>query len=1100
MARRIKGSATKRVARGGATGLAEAYVNGCEAGDSVDEAVVSSLKSGVLRFEARCEARLVRPVARFLESDAARKDLKRIIIFGNGADTTLKEQKLMLKLCRGAGAAVASGAVEVFEMTGNVPGLTPKSLRELGKGLGAARMLRYASFRNVDLGDSGLAALAPGLRACPCTYLALRGCRLTAASSSLVASVVRAHGARRDEAVWACNLRKRVASREPTKEIRELGVVAFDLGDNQLLRKDDVLNVLRADEWVFGVLFDEMNATTAGRARLIDQASSLDACHVDILRGWEACPALGLSMELATSGRMDGSPAETLCRLVVDNGACPSGRAASAADLDRGLLAARVKCHAARERRASREAARRVLARDASLASAIKLTNAAVGLDDVEDAVVDALVRRSRYETLESIATATDTDEPSEAVCQAADDLDAWMRRNRWRAADLFAAASHKKGAVSALDLKDALSLPTTASDEEDPIVIFAKRRQEERTRSSPDDVEPQQSFTSYLFGLAGARETLGNLGLEAALLAAKRLGRANQDAARGVLSARRLGRRLGGRQDKFFAGLAHEDGHVSLARLRQGVKSIFGEIDSTAFAARLMRYASDDSNVSVETLVAACARALDDNDSLARVSHGARVLDVEKLAAKFKWTTSELARQASSKRRSGGSLDVTERELSDFFAAHGIDDGPPNLDNEDALARVFTNKPEARVITPSASSTEDDDQPPTIDDVLSFARRVATEDGGQISIESFEDAIRAYRRGAAGKARVRRASQNLDALREDLGRRGVELSAWLAAAADRLEGRRRLGIDEIRRGLTALLGQREVGLVEAGLEALCLFAQASVDVPVPLADLRTAEGRSRELDEDDLVDLLHPGDLDHANVAGKIHSMLVDHEWAITDILDAIKPFDDRNFASPRALCRALKAWKIFVPATKAQERHFDHMIGKPPAATASLQTKPKNAKRVAPKRRTVYPSTTPPAPIVVKKKKKTKVVVKKDKDLQVLVRFLFAPVMTFLCRPRSSAPCRPWFRASPTSNTASILPETILLYFNEPRRRGRYRERAEQSHPREPCRLDEHRSHRPCSAKSTESREQTRAATRGQFLANRRWRRSTRGRTLRT
>ena len=145
-----------------------------------------------------------------------------------------------------------------------LPGIkmTHSGLRQLGRGLVATTSLRRLDMRSCGIGDDGLTVLVKALVACKSLNdLCLSGNRLKDSSAPRLSSIIRRHGARRDDGFWASCLRDGAMSAassrglEPT--IHEIGVqlrglTTLDISDNYLSNEGarHIATTLEGDGWL----------------------------------------------------------------------------------------------------------------------------------------------------------------------------------------------------------------------------------------------------------------------------------------------------------------------------------------------------------------------------------------------------------------------------------------------------------------------------------------------------------------------------------------------------------------------------------------------------------------------------------------------------------------------------------------------------------------------------------------------------------------------------------------------------------------------------------------------------------------------------------
>lgn len=959
-------------------------------------------------------------LGRFLEDK--RDWLRAITLHGEARSRcagTKLERRCMDRLFRGLSCALHF--LEAIELTGCAVGLEDATFATLGRGI-ATGALRFLSLRHVPLRDSGLDVLAPGLRDCRCVYISLRDCKLTDTSARALASIVRAHASRRDEATWAHTLRRAVVIQEEAQAAaRTDGLAAFDIADNELGDETSVEFAAALDEWLVGIhlagnsklcaeaLREAIVSRRCGLAAVrLEGTAASEECRRDIehalsspkdgiagqhqqgalriVQAWAEAPNYGLSMDTARRVWQCEPIPEPLSRLVVDH-ATRRGRLTCALDLEKALLKARVDCSLSRDRRQMVSAAHDALqatkvhasSRGAQLAKRRAELVAAVGCSEK---IVDALVATG--ETIGAVAAGYGKgdkySEPSEETCRACDALHRLMRLKRWRPTELFAAAApqiDKKvlfEGVSAADLARWLAV-------ESHNLLSAAAICEDRARhsgSSCKNIEPETlDFGGYVFAIAGSPALLDAAQLDDALHKVKRRGRQVAAEARGVLVMRRVCAAVhqAGEADarNWFRSLGSSVGLASLATHLAGALSASSEAHGVAAAARLFAFSREQNvdEVEGEELARAVDRAEQSDSVLAQVAHAYSALKLDKLRASNKWTMSEVARQAMSlnKHANGTMCAVTMVQLRAALADWGVAsrDKTPDLSDHAMLARAanalgVADTGRRRLATRHKTEEHDDDSNEASEDggrneislseVLSFARRVATDDGKLVDIERLESAVRAYRRGAAGVAKLRQAAMNLNALRDELESRDLDLGSWLEAAAD-LEppdDNKEIDAEDIKNGLLALLvgpdqsiAHAFTGLVEAAVDALELFSDDHHDRLVRRyaeANARAFAAASDDVSDRDLAEFLTAADLTHAELARRLDLLLARRKWRVPDLCLSLRKWDDDELPSPRALCRALLAWRIFQPRDQAERSDFQRIVG---LSTSSAAAKKK-------------------------------------------------------------------------------------------------------------------------------------------------------------
>ena len=222
-----KGSTTKRRAKTAprktkSPTLDRVYVEACRAagGAAPEEGIVCGLaRCGELRAHVEpgdLGARKLAQLSAFASDDATASKLKAAALSfprraAAEAGSTLKERRVVARLFR-AVTLELSGSLVTLELSGSPRGFGSGSVAALAKGLGGkGSPLRHFVLSHCPLSPAPALELCRALAASRVNTLALRSCGLDDRSASAVAAVCRAHGARRDEAVWAKNLRKNLA-------------------------------------------------------------------------------------------------------------------------------------------------------------------------------------------------------------------------------------------------------------------------------------------------------------------------------------------------------------------------------------------------------------------------------------------------------------------------------------------------------------------------------------------------------------------------------------------------------------------------------------------------------------------------------------------------------------------------------------------------------------------------------------------------------------------------------------------------------------------------------------------------------------------------
>ena len=150
--------------------------------------------------------------------------------------------------------------------------LVNADFRVLSRGLclNTEAVLSQLTFLRVrTMGDAGLAELSPALCACKAVSIRIVDCNISDFGGVYVASIIRSHGARRDEAIWSAGLRGKAVeahSEECPKEIPTIGVLVLDfsvnrLGDNSA---QAISEALSNDSWLLGLNLGGNNMSDKG--------------------------------------------------------------------------------------------------------------------------------------------------------------------------------------------------------------------------------------------------------------------------------------------------------------------------------------------------------------------------------------------------------------------------------------------------------------------------------------------------------------------------------------------------------------------------------------------------------------------------------------------------------------------------------------------------------------------------------------------------------------------------------------------------------------------------------------------------------------------
>ena len=236
-----KGSPTKRRAKAAGApkqpsgalkkkvALEGVYIKACGvvSGVAPEESIACGLaRCGELRASVDVGergAKKLTQLSAFASDERAAKKLRSVsLCFPRLAEVqggTLKERRVVARLFRAVscGLAADAGAVlRTLELSGSPRGFDASSVSALARGIAREGCpLRHVAVDHVPLSCGMALELCAALCKSQVSYLALRSCGLDDRSASAVAAVCRAHGARRDEAVWAKNLRKNLAHTFP---------------------------------------------------------------------------------------------------------------------------------------------------------------------------------------------------------------------------------------------------------------------------------------------------------------------------------------------------------------------------------------------------------------------------------------------------------------------------------------------------------------------------------------------------------------------------------------------------------------------------------------------------------------------------------------------------------------------------------------------------------------------------------------------------------------------------------------------------------------------------------------------------------------------
>jgi hypothetical protein len=522
------------------------------------------------------------------------------------------------------------------------------------------------------------------------------------------------------------------------------------------------------------------------------------------------------------------------------------------------------------------------------------------------------------------------------------------------------------------------------ATDAQDELNFVSSSRARRGTKQSvkkmrlPRDAE-RGDLASYLVALAGAPKRLTATQLGAALIDAKRRASRSLDVASQALALRGAASTLQQHQnlEEWCRALDPDvTGKVSKTTLIEALMSSQPALQAAGDPAKLaaslqadsiLAFAGCDDDCQVEDV----CRVLTESDdvgakSLRRVAHGAGACSVLEHARKNRWTISTLTRQLRGKKDAARAPPgCTLKELRSALKRWGLSTSEENC--VDRFREMTTRKP--IIVPPSPKKVVRVKKEPTVSnkkpavlslaDVLTFARRVADDDAAAVSSTRLDDAVRRSRRRAATAARLREGASDLEALRAELRDRGVELDAWLEAAervvplsgelhpSGTLSAPAALSAADLATGLSGLMRVSEApaaaqdaltSIVDRAVDALAAYAREPSDFPaLELRELRAANARAaavakRARDDDKVTDAkLVDAASDRRDavvfrVAEAIDNILERKKWRVSDLLQAAVAFDDRgqDKCSPRALCRALRAWGLFRCRDAAEDADY--------------------------------------------------------------------------------------------------------------------------------------------------------------------------------
>ncbi len=566
------------------------------------------------------------------------------------------------------------------------------------------------------------------------------------------------------------------------------------------------------------------------------------------------------------------------------------------------------------------------------------------------------------------------------------------------------------------------------ATDAQDELNFVSSSRARRGTKQSvkkmrlPRDAE-RGDLASYLVALAGGPKRLTATQLGAALIDAKRRASRALDVASQALALRGAASTLQQHQnlEEWCRALDPDmSGKVSKATLIESLMrsqpALQAAGDPAKLAASLQADAiiafagTDETDCQVEDV----CRVLTESDdvgakALRRVAHGAGACAVLEHARKNRWTVSTLTRQLRGKKDAARAPPgCTLKELRSALKRWGLTTTEENC--VDRFREMTTRKPiivppSPKKVVRKVKETPVQKKPAVLSlaDVLTFARRVADDDAAAVSSTRLDDAVRRSRRRAATAARLREGASDLEALRAELRDRGVELDAWLEAAervvplsgelhpSGTLSAPAALSAADLATGLSGLMRVSEApaaaqdaltSIVDRAVDALAAYAREPSDFPaLELRELRAANARAaavakRARDDDKVTDAkLVDAASDRRDavvfrVAEAIDAILERKKWRVSDLLQAAVAFDDRgqDKCSPRALCRALRAWGLFRCRDAAEDADYARFIGEP----RSISKPPQPPKRKDPFRR--KKKAPPPPPVEIPKPRSRK------------------------------------------------------------------------------------------------------------------------------
>ena len=198
-----------------------------------------------------------------------------------------------------------------------------------------------------------------------------------------------------------------------------------------------------------------------------------------------------------------------------------------------------------------------------------------------------------------------------------------------------------------------------------------------------------------------------------------------------------------------------------------------------------------------------------------------------------------------------------------------------------------------------------------------------------------------------------------------------------LSAPATLSAGELRVGLEGLLRAEEDADAARLRSVVEAASSALAAFAREPADFgALELRELRAANARAAAVAGE--VAHARPSDADLVDfasdrrdgvvfkVARRVDGLLRRRGWRVHDLLAEASKFDDvpegaekvdSAKATPRALCRALRAWRLFEIADAGEAADYARFIGEPrpvdraPAPAPASQERPASRKQARPR-----------------------------------------------------------------------------------------------------------------------------------------------------